>query len=83
MRLYSPLRVYKVFTFLLTLFMVIKKKDKFLFFKPLKPKKLKSTITALGASFIKLAQVLATRADFFSHFFHDQIKEIDDNISHK
>jgi len=64
-RLYSPLRVYKVFTFLLTLFMVIKKKDKFLFFKPLKPKKLKNTITTLGASFIKLAQVLATRADFF------------------
>lgn len=82
MRLYSPLRVYKVFTFLLTLFMVIKKKDKFLFFRPLKPKKLKSTITALGASFIKLAQVLATRADFFSQEYLDELKELHDQIPH-
>jgi predicted unusual protein kinase regulating ubiquinone biosynthesis (AarF/ABC1/UbiB family) len=37
-----------------------------LFLKALKPKKLKETIFYLGASFIKLAQVLATRSDFFS-----------------
>ena len=82
MRLYSPFRVYKVFSFLLTLFLVIKKKDKFLFFKPLKPKKLKSTITVLGASFIKLAQVLATRADFFSQEYLDELKELHDQIPH-
>ena len=82
MRLYSHIRVYKVFTFLLTLFMVIKKKDKFLFFKPLKPKKLKNTITTLGASFIKLAQVLATRADFFSQDYLDELKELHDQIPH-
>lgn len=80
MKQYSPFRVYKVFTFLLTLFLVIKKKDKFFFFKPLSPKKLKSTITSLGASFIKLAQVLATRADFFSEEYLDELKELHDQI---
>lgn len=78
MSLYSPLRVYRVFTFLLTLFLVIKKKERFLFFRPLKPKKLKITIISLGASFIKLAQVLATRADFFSDEYLTQLKELHD-----
>ncbi len=80
MRLYSPFRIYSVFSFLLTLFLVIKKKKSFLFFKPLKPKKLKQTITILGASFIKLAQVLATRADFFSQEYLDELKELHDQI---
>ncbi len=60
--------------------MVIKKKDRFLFFKPLKPKKLKDTIVTLGASFIKLAQVLATRADFFSVEYLEELKELHDQI---
>jgi predicted unusual protein kinase regulating ubiquinone biosynthesis (AarF/ABC1/UbiB family) len=60
--------------------MVIKKKDRFLFFKPLQPQKLKNTITTLGASFIKLAQVLATRADFFSQEYLEQLKELHDQI---
>ncbi|HRL09045.1 MAG TPA: AarF/ABC1/UbiB kinase family protein, partial [Aliarcobacter sp.] len=64
LKLFSPFRVYLIFRFLLSLFLLIKKRDSFLFLKALKPKKLKETIFYLGASFIKLAQVLATRSDF-------------------
>ena len=60
--------------------MVIKKKERFLFFKPLAPKKLKNTITSLGASFVKLAQVLATRADFFSSEYLEELKELHDQL---
>ncbi len=62
------------------MFLVIKKKERFLFFKPLAPKKLKETISVLGASFIKLAQVLATRADFFSKEYLEELKELHDQI---
>ena len=48
--------------------------------KPLSPKKLRLTITQLGASFIKLAQVLATRADFFSTEYLDELKQLHDQI---
>jgi len=48
--------------------------------KPLNPQKLKQTITTLGASFIKLAQVLATRADFFSQDYLDELKELHDKL---
>ena len=60
--------------------MVIKKKPSFLFFKPLSAKKLKETTINLGASFIKLAQVLATRADFFSDEYLDELKELHDQL---
>jgi len=80
LKLYSPLRVYGVFSFLLTLFLLIKKKDRFLFFKPLSPQKLKSTISILGASFIKLAQVLATRSDFFSTEYLEELKQLHDQL---
>ena len=60
--------------------MVIKKKPSFLFFKPLSAKKLKETTINLGASFIKLAQVLATRADFFSADYLDELKELHDQL---
>ena len=60
--------------------MVIKKKNSFLFFKPLSAKKLKETTINLGASFIKLAQVLATRADFFSADYLDELKELHDKL---
>jgi predicted unusual protein kinase regulating ubiquinone biosynthesis (AarF/ABC1/UbiB family) len=62
------------------LFLVIKKKKNFLFFKPLSPKRLKHTVTTLGASFIKLAQVLATRADFFSQEYLEELKKLHDQI---
>ena len=80
LRLYLPSRIYTVFIFLLSLYLIIKKKDRFLFFRPLPPKKLKTTIVDLGASFIKLAQVLATRADFFSQEYLDELKELHDQI---
>jgi predicted unusual protein kinase regulating ubiquinone biosynthesis (AarF/ABC1/UbiB family) len=51
-----------------------------LFFKPLSPVKLKKVVVELGASFIKLAQVLATRADFFSPVYLEQLKELHDQI---
>lgn len=65
---------------MLSLFLLIKKRDSFLLIKPLKPKKLKETIFYLGASFIKLAQVLATRSDFFSKEYLDELKELHDKL---
>ena len=60
--------------------MLIKKKKSFLFFKPLSAKKLKKTTVHLGASFIKLAQVLATRADFFSDEYLQELKQLHDKL---
>lgn len=65
---------------MLTIYLVIKRKDSFLFIKPLKPLKLKHTIVKLGASFIKLAQVLATRSDFFSEDYLEELKNLHDQI---
>jgi len=59
---------------------VIKKKESFLFLKPLSPKKLKYACISLGASFIKLAQVLATRADFFSQEYLEELKDLHDQL---
>ena len=64
----------------MTIYLVIKKRPSFLFFKPLSAKKLKETTINLGASFIKLAQVLATRADFFSAEYLDELKELHDQL---
>ncbi|MDX9742939.1 MAG: AarF/UbiB family protein [Arcobacteraceae bacterium] len=80
MELFSPKRIYLTFRFLCTLFLVIKKKESFLGLKPLPPQKLKDTIITLGASFIKLAQVLATRSDFFSSEYLEQLKMLHDDI---
>jgi len=77
---YSPKRVYRVFILILSLFLLIKKRKNFLFFKPLKPKELRDTIIYLGASFIKLAQVLATRADFFTKEYLDKLKSLHDEL---
>ncbi len=65
---------------MLTIFLVIKKKESFLYLKPLSAKKLKNTCITLGASFIKLAQVLATRADFFSQEYLDELKNLHDQL---
>jgi predicted unusual protein kinase regulating ubiquinone biosynthesis (AarF/ABC1/UbiB family) len=61
-------------------YLVIKKKESFIGFKPLSPKKLKLAIIDLGASFIKLAQVLATRADFFSTQYLDELRDLHDQL---
>lgn len=79
-KLYSPFRIYGVFTFLLTLFLLIKKQESFLFFTPLSSVKLKKTIVKLGTSFIKLAQVLATRSDFFDEEYLEELKTLHDQI---
>jgi len=49
-------------------------------FGPLSPQKLQATIIQLGASFIKLAQVLATRADFFSAEYLEELKNLHDQL---
>lgn len=69
-----------MFIFLMTLYMLIKKKDRLLFFHPLSPEKLLQTITLLGASFIKLAQVLATRSDFFPEAYLKLLKTLHDEL---
>ncbi len=64
----------------MTLYLTIKRKNNFFGLKPLSPKDLKQTIITLGASFIKLAQVLATRSDFFSKDYLDELKELHDKL---
>ncbi len=77
---YSPKRVWRIFILLLSLFLLIKKKNNLLWFKPLSPTELRETIVNLGASFIKLAQVLATRADFFSPEYLQELKTLHDEL---
>lgn len=59
---------------------MIKKKERFLGLKPLSPKKLKQSVITLGASFIKLSQVLATRSDFFSQEYLEELRELHDQL---
>ncbi|CAA6799940.1 MAG: ABC transporter, partial [uncultured Sulfurovum sp.] len=77
---YSPKRVYAVFAFMLTLYLIIKRKEKFWGIKPLSPLALKQSVITLGASFIKLAQVLATRSDFFPEAYLLELKELHDQL---
>jgi len=77
---YSLGRIKRVFIFLLTVYLLIKKKDRFLFVRPLSPSQLRKTINTLGASFIKLAQVLATRADFFNDVYLAELRSLHDEI---
>jgi predicted unusual protein kinase regulating ubiquinone biosynthesis (AarF/ABC1/UbiB family) len=51
-----------------------------LLIKPLGPAQLKEYIYVLGASFIKLAQILATRADFFPEEYLNELKDLHDDI---
>ena len=81
MRHYAPLRIWGVFTFLLTVYLAIKRKGSFLGLQPLSPQKLGQVIQRLGASFVKLAQVLATRADFFSPEYLHELKKLHDELS--
>ena len=80
LKFYSPLRLWYVFKVLLTLYMLIRKRERFLIFSPLSAQKLVETITLLGASFIKLAQVLATRNDFFSSEYLYRLKTLHDDL---
>ena len=48
--------------------------------KPLCPIDLKTTTIELGASFIKLAQVLATRSDFFNEEYLVELRQLHDKL---
>ena len=77
---YAPIRIWRVFTFLLTLFLLIKRRSRFLFFRPLSPERLRDAVVSLGASFIKLAQVLATRSDFFDEHYMQALRGLHDEL---
>lgn len=64
----------------MSLYLIIRRKNHFLGIRPLKPKALKQSVITLGASFIKLAQVLATRSDFFPKEYLDELKELHDQL---
>lgn len=78
--LYNPARVYEVFRFLLTIFLILRRQPALLGMRPLSPEGLLSTIQRLGTSFIKLAQVLATRADFFEAEYISKLRELHDSL---
>ena len=79
-RFYSPFRIWYVFKVLLTFYLLIRKRERFLFFSPLSPEKVTESIILLGASFIKLAQVLATRNDFFPPHYLEGLKTLHDEL---
>lgn len=64
----------------MSFYLLIKKRESVLGFSPLSPDKLASTITQLGASFVKLAQVLATRNDFFDDSYLNALKTLHDDL---
>ncbi len=78
--LYSPYRLWSVFRLLLSFYLLIKKKSRFFGITPLDPEALARTIAQLGASFIKLAQVLATRNDFFDAQYLGALKALHDDL---
>jgi len=78
---YHPLRAIKAFRFLLTIFVICMQKKSFLGLSPLSPQMLKKIILDLGVSFIKLAQVLATRADFFNQEYLRELRAIHDEVA--
>ena len=79
-RLYHPARIFAVFRVLLTIFLLIRRRDSWLGVKPLTPVELVCAIEKLGASFIKLAQVLATRADFFDERYLESLRQLHDQL---
>lgn len=79
-RLYHPARIYTVFRVLLTIFLLIRRRSNWLGLSPLAPALLVSSIERLGASFIKLAQVLATRADFFEDEYLESLRQLHDQL---
>ncbi|QKF71318.1 putative ubiquinone biosynthesis protein kinase [Campylobacter geochelonis] len=60
--------------------MLIKKRKSLFFIKPVKADGLSLYISSLGASFIKLAQILATRSDFFSPKYLNELKKVHDSL---
>ena len=75
-----PQRSYAVFRFLVTVFILFRRRSRWLLWKPLGPEELVANIRALGASFLKLAQVLATRADFFDQNYLQALRQLHDKM---
>lgn len=64
----------------MTIFLLIRKRAGWLGISPLPPQLLVASIEQLGASFIKLAQVLATRADFFDNTYLEALRQLHDQL---
>jgi predicted unusual protein kinase regulating ubiquinone biosynthesis (AarF/ABC1/UbiB family) len=77
----SPVRLWLTFRFLHTVFVLVRRRQRFLFMAPLPPRQLKDAVLRLGVCFIKLAQVLATRADFFTEDYLDELRGIHDEVA--
>lgn len=77
---YRPQRSYAVFRFLVTVFLLFRRRHRLLLWKPLSPQALVENIRSLGASFLKLAQVLATRADFFDQEYLQALRQLHDKM---
>jgi ubiquinone biosynthesis protein len=75
-----PQRSYAVFRFLVTVFLLFRRRSRWLLWKPLGPNELVANIRSLGASFLKLAQVLATRADFFDRNYLQALRQLHDKM---
>ena len=75
-----PLRSYSIFRFLVTVFLLFRRRRRWLLWRPLTPAELAENIRLLGASFIKLAQVLATRADFFDQVYLQALRQLHDQM---
>jgi predicted unusual protein kinase regulating ubiquinone biosynthesis (AarF/ABC1/UbiB family) len=76
----SSRRVYAIFHFLVTVFLLFRRRQRWLLWRPLGPAELVSTIRTLGTSFLKLAQVLATRADFFDAEYLAALRQLHDQM---
>jgi ubiquinone biosynthesis protein len=75
-----PQRSYAVFKFLVTVFLLFRRRTRWLLWRPLGPEELVVNIRSLGASFLKLAQVLATRADFFNQNYLQALRQLHDKM---
>ncbi len=75
-----PQRSYAIFRFLVTVFLLFRRRRRWLLWRPLGPEALVANIRSLGASFLKLAQVLATRADFFDQDYLQALRQLHDRM---
>lgn len=80
LHLCRPGRSYAVFTFLMTVFLLFRRRSRWLLWRPLPPDRLVENVRMLGASFLKLAQVLATRADFFDQDYLIALRQLHDRM---
>ncbi|MDY0186008.1 MAG: AarF/UbiB family protein [Desulfuromonadaceae bacterium] len=76
----SPQRTYAIFRFLMTVFLLFRRRQRWLLWRPLAPEALVATIRTLGTSFLKLAQVLATRADYFDASYLAALRQLHDQM---